>query len=211
MKRFTSIQFVVLMTALLSISFAGCKKTPKGVTPIPGRASEVPGTRDTSGVTNGGRPTPGNTIGEDPSTQTRPFNPNENIPISDTSREEIENMLADRDTFKANTAYFDFDRANVRASEKSKIEAVATYLKGEPRFKVQVEGHCDERGTDEYNRSLGERRALGVREYLVSLGIAPERVFTISWGEQKPADPGMDEAAWAKNRRAEFVLLKPKN
>ena len=72
---------------------------------------------------------------------------------------------------------------------------------------VLVEGNCDERGTEEYNRSLGERRALAGREYLIKLGIDADRVDTITYGEDRPADPGHNEAAWAKNRRDDFVVL----
>jgi peptidoglycan-associated lipoprotein len=87
---------------------------------------------------------------------------------------------------------------------------VANYFKQHSAEKLQIEGHCDERGTEEYNRALGERRALAIREYLVNLGVAADRVYTLSWGEDKPADTGHDEAAWGKNRRGEFILLKPK-
>ena len=76
--------------------------------------------------------------------------------------------------------------------------------------KLLIEGNCDERGTEEYNRALGERRALAAREALAKLGIDPMRIRTISYGKDKPADPGHDEAAWAKNRRDDFVLLHPK-
>ena len=120
-------------------------------------------------------------------------------------------MIADRVHFKSETVYFDFDRSVVKASEKGKVETVANYFKDHPTEKLQIEGHCDERGTEEYNRALGERRALAVREYLVNLGVAADRIFTLSWGEDKPADPGHDEAAWSKNRRGEFILLKPKS
>ena len=75
--------------------------------------------------------------------------------------------------------------------------------------KLLIEGHCDERGTEEYNRALGERRALAAREYLNSLGIKGERVRTVSYGEDRPSVDGHDESAWSKNRRAEFILLKP--
>ena len=78
-----------------------------------------------------------------------------------------------------------------------------------PSAAVQVEGHCDERGTEEYNRALGERRALAAREALIGLGIASDRVDTISYGEDKPAVPGHNESAWSKNRRGAFVLLTP--
>jgi peptidoglycan-associated lipoprotein len=87
---------------------------------------------------------------------------------------------------------------------------VANYLKSNGGQAVLVEGHCDERGTPEYNRALGERRALSVRESLISLGVPGEGIHTVSFGEDRPADPGHNDAAWAKNRRAEFVLLKPK-
>ena len=78
------------------------------------------------------------------------------------------------------------------------------------RFAANMPGHCDERGTEQYNLSLGERRALAVREYLVTAGIQPDRAFTISYGESRPAVPGHNEAAWSKNRRGVFVLLTPK-
>ena len=79
-----------------------------------------------------------------------------------------------------------------------------------PSTKLLVEGNCDERGTQEYNRALGERRALAAREALAKLNVDPMRVFTRSYGKDKPADTGHDEAAWAKNRRDDFVLLHPK-
>ena len=90
------------------------------------------------------------------------------------------------------------------------LEAVAAALKSDSSAKLLIEGGCDERGTEEYNRSLGERRALAAREALANDGVDPSRIRTISYGKDKPADPGHDEAAWAKNRRAEFVLLHPK-
>jgi peptidoglycan-associated lipoprotein len=110
---------------------------------------------------------------------------------------------------KAHTVYFAYDSSVVRSSEKSKVAAVADYLKGNPAAAVRVEGNCDERGTEEYNRALGERRALAVRGMLVSLGIDPRRVDTISYGKDRPVEPLHNEAAWSKNRRDDFVLLTP--
>jgi len=101
---------------------------------------------------------------------------------------------------------FDFDSARIRPSEGSKLEAVAAYLKSNPG-KLVIEGYCDERGTAEYNRALGERRALAARDELVKLGIDASRMSTISYGKDRPVDPGHDEAAWAKNRRCEFVVV----
>jgi peptidoglycan-associated lipoprotein len=80
-------------------------------------------------------------------------------------------------------------------------------IKKDSAAKVRIEGNCDERGSDEYNLALGEKRAKAAMEYLVTLGIPAERLSVISYGKEKPADPGHDEAAWAKNRRDEFVVL----
>ncbi|HVM61766.1 MAG TPA: OmpA family protein [Verrucomicrobiae bacterium] len=101
---------------------------------------------------------------------------------------------------------FDYDSARIRPSEESKLEAVAAYLKANPG-KLIIEGHCDERGTAEYNRALGERRAIAARDELVKLGADTSRMSTISYGKDRPVDPGHDEAAWAKNRRCEFVVV----
>jgi peptidoglycan-associated lipoprotein len=110
---------------------------------------------------------------------------------------------------QADTVYFDYDSSVIKPSEKSKIGAVADYLKGNAANAVKIEGHCDERGTEEYNRALGERRALAVREELVGLGIDATRVDTISYGKDRPAETGHDESAWKKNRRGVFVVLTP--
>lgn len=103
--------------------------------------------------------------------------------------------------------YFDYDSSMIKQSERAKIEAVAAALKSNSDGLI-IEGNTDERGSNEYNLSLGERRALAVRAYLVGLGIVADRVQTKSFGEEQPADPGHGEAAWSKNRRAEFVLVK---
>ena len=101
---------------------------------------------------------------------------------------------------------FDYDSARIKPSEVSKLEAVATYLRSNPG-KLVIEGHCDERGTAEYNRALGERRALAAREELSKLGVEASRVSTISYGKDRPEDMGHDEAAWARNRRCEFAVV----
>jgi peptidoglycan-associated lipoprotein len=103
--------------------------------------------------------------------------------------------------------YFDYDSSQVRASDRAAIEAVAGYLRQRAQSGLIVEGHCDERGSNEYNLALGERRALAVRAYLVGLGIDGGRIQTKSYGEEKPAAMGHDESAWSQNRRAEFVLV----
>jgi peptidoglycan-associated lipoprotein len=102
--------------------------------------------------------------------------------------------------------FFALDRAELDDEGRAIASANADIMRKYPSWVVTIEGHCDERGTAEYNLALGERRAQAVRTYMLSLGIAPERVRTISYGKEFPFDPGHDEAAWAKNRRAHFVI-----
>jgi peptidoglycan-associated lipoprotein len=124
--------------------------------------------------------------------------------------EDINGMAADRTALATYTVHFAYDSAAVRKSERANVQAAADALSRDSSAKLMIEGNCDERGTEEYNRSLGERRALAVRKELVKQGIDPMRVFTKSYGKDKPEDPGHDESAWAKNRRGEFILLHPK-
>ncbi|MGA6993226.1 MAG: peptidoglycan-associated lipoprotein Pal [Candidatus Deferrimicrobiaceae bacterium] len=102
--------------------------------------------------------------------------------------------------------HFDFDQSFIRNNAKPVLGKVAAYMKKNPGAKLQIEGHCDERGTSEYNIALGQRRADSTRKYLTNLGVDGSRISTISYGEEKPADPGNNEKAWAKNRRAAFVI-----
>jgi len=115
----------------------------------------------------------------------------------------------DREALKADTIHFEYDSAVVKPGEHSKVTAVADYLKSNASNAVKVEGHCDERGTDEYNRSLGERRAQAIREELVKVGVEAGRVDTVSFGRDRPVDTGHSDAAHRKNRRGEFVVLTP--
>jgi peptidoglycan-associated lipoprotein len=119
------------------------------------------------------------------------------------------NWAEDRVALKDYSVHFAYDSSAIRSADKSKITSVADYLKANPTAAVRVEGNCDERGTEEYNRSLGERRALAGREELVRLGITSDRVDTLSYGEDKPANPGHNESAWKENRRDDFVVLTP--
>ena len=102
--------------------------------------------------------------------------------------------------------YFDYDSAQVADTERSKIETVSQHLKQNDAVAVIIEGNCDERGSNEYNLALGERRAQAIRAYLTGLGISADRIQTKSYGEEKPVSQDHDEAAWAANRRGEFVL-----
>lgn len=102
--------------------------------------------------------------------------------------------------------FFDFDKYDIRPGDAEILKANSAILKKFPSVKIQIEGHCDERGTNEYNLALGERRANSTKKYLISLGIAGDRISTISYGEERPLDPGHNEEAWAKNRRAHFLI-----
>lgn len=102
--------------------------------------------------------------------------------------------------------HFDFDKYDIRPQDAEILKENAALLKKYPKVKIQIEGHCDERGTNEYNMALGERRANSTKNYLISLGIPAERMTTISYGEERPIDPGHNEEAWAKNRRAHFII-----
>ncbi|MCX8116901.1 MAG: peptidoglycan-associated lipoprotein Pal [Desulfobacterota bacterium] len=103
--------------------------------------------------------------------------------------------------------HFDFDKYDIRPQDAEILKQNAEVLKRFPSVKIQIEGHCDERGTEEYNLALGERRANSTKKYLISLGIAADRMTTISYGEERPLDPGHNEEAWSKNRRAQFVII----
>lgn len=101
--------------------------------------------------------------------------------------------------------HFDFDQSAVRADAVPVLEQNASWIKGHSSARVVVEGHCDERGTNEYNMALGDRRARSARDYLTNLGVDPSVLSTVSYGEERPVDPASNESAWALNRRAEFV------
>jgi peptidoglycan-associated lipoprotein len=212
MKHANWLSLLVVGLAV-TLAATGCKKGRKNITPIPGPTTRLDVDSGMLPPVDSQRPGegPGAGLG-----QAIPGGPPPVVePIPDTGKELaslelIQGMIADRERFRADTVYFDFDRATIKASERSKLEDVANHLRANPPTKVQIEGHCDERGTEEYNRALGERRALAAREYLITLGIASDRVFTISYGEDRPAVQGTGEAVWSKNRRAEFILLLPK-
>ncbi len=102
---------------------------------------------------------------------------------------------------------FGYNKYDIRAADEEILRENAAFLKKNPQMRIQIEGHCDERGTSEYNLALGERRANSTKRYLSSLGISSDRISTISFGKEKPLDPGHYEEAWAKNRRAHLVVL----
>jgi len=132
-------------------------------------------------------------------TQGVPESPEVGVDTSTQADAQGNNPLLDQ-----TTVYFGFDRSEIRPEFKDVLNAHAQYLVNNPNASVTVEGHCDERGTVEYNLALGERRADTVKRYLVVQGVAPSQLESISYGEERPAVMGSDESAWSKNRRAEI-------
>ncbi len=126
----------------------------------------------------------------------------------DSSGEEIE-LSGDSDNKKAgglSTVYFDYNSAGLRQDTLDTLNKNVTFLKSKPKVKVQIEGHCDERGSVQFNLALGEKRAKSIKEFLVSNGIESNRISVISLGKERPVTFGHDESAWSQNRRGNFVI-----
>ena len=110
--------------------------------------------------------------------------------------------------FENEKIYFDFDKSDLKPEARAILRKKADWLLKHPEYSVRIEGNCDERGTNEYNLALGQRRADAAKKFLVALGVDESRISTISYGEERPVDPRHCEEAWAKNRRDEFKLIK---
>lgn len=168
---------LVLAMVVLGILSAGCSGPPKEEIGGPGSGTETSASEgDQLGSGNGG--------GIDRETLTS----------------------TDVEDFGFQTIFFDFDKYSLRSDAREALDANAEVLRANPSLAIVIAGHCDERGTDEYNLALGERRAKASRDYLVRLGIDASRVSVISYGEEQPVSFGHDEASWRLNRRGEFEL-----
>ncbi|MFV9644239.1 MAG: peptidoglycan-associated lipoprotein Pal [Desulfobacterales bacterium] len=121
-------------------------------------------------------------------------------------KQAVREKMAARNMFINEDIYFDFDKYNLLPMAQQILQKKAEWLWNNPDVSVIIEGHCDERGTNEYNLALGDRRAESARTYLINLGITGSRLTTISYGEERPVDSGHNEVAWAKNRRAHFTI-----
>ena len=181
----------VIITVALAISVGACaKKKPPVARPIP---PPPPPVTDTAPPRP---PAPPEPVRETPI----PPEPVTSDPLIATDIDQINKNSPFQPVFYA------FDSAEVDAEAQKVLNANAEILRKYPSWVITIEGHSDERGTAEYNLALGERRAAAARTYLVSLGIPADRLKTVSYGKEFPFDPGHDEAAWAKNRRAHFVV-----
>jgi len=179
--------FILLMALVMG---ACAKKTPPVVRPLP----QPPPPEATPTAP---RPTPPQPVAEQPIVPPEPVaEPSlESKPLDELNKEGL-----------LKPVFFEYDASELTQDAQQTLNQDATALKEHPSWVITIEGHCDERGTAEYNLALGERRAVAARTYLVSLGIAADRLHTVSYGKEFPFDPGHNEAAWAKNRRAHFVI-----
>jgi peptidoglycan-associated lipoprotein len=192
----TSLVRLSAIALVLVTAAVGCKKKPERITKIPGLGQPAVIGDAKSAPLDGGTAI----------TESTAPKAGDVVPLTADLTGWVP---AAEQPFRADTVYFDFDKAVVKPGEITKVERVATAMKGYPGKALRIEGHCDERGTEEYNRALGEKRALAVREQLVTASMESRLVDTISFGEDRPAQPGHDQGAWSKNRRAEFILLEP--
>ncbi|TFH64090.1 MAG: peptidoglycan-associated lipoprotein Pal [Candidatus Zixiibacteriota bacterium] len=136
---------------------------------------------------------------------TQPTTTETKPPVTTSDQSTDQGKVESEPSSKFRAIYFDFDRYNLRDDTKADLRKNIDVMMQDQNIRITVEGHCDERGTVEYNLALGERRAKSARDYMVSMGVKADRISTISYGKERPAEFGHDEGAWAKNRRDEFV------
>ncbi len=191
MRRSPVIPILIPMTLIALMVAAGCRGGTKPVETAPPEPTKQEAVE---------APAPEPPVKE----VTEPF-PSE--PKVEGTEQPIEERVAELNRQGVlETVYFEFDSSELSPEAAAKLKQNADWIEGNPDYTIQIQGHCDERGTIEYNLALGERRANAVKDYLVSLGVDGGRLRTVTYGEEKPADPGHTEAAWAKNRRAEFLI-----
>jgi peptidoglycan-associated lipoprotein len=197
--KLIKISNVILFGCILPILAIGCKTKSVGLTPLPSSSAAGSGTQ-------AAKPGPGESLSDGSNKAGSAVGELGSNPISDPNLRK--DWPRDREIFKSDTVHFDYDSSVIKADDKAKVAAVAEYIKSHASDALEIEGHCDVRGTEEYNRSLGERRALALRDELIQLGVEASRIDTVSFGEDRPVDTGHDEAAYKKNRRGEFLLEK---
>jgi len=183
MKRNWTTALTVLVLLGASLTFAGCKKKPPTTTETAKPASEAP-------------TSPSTEVAPPPPSRTEPSVQSESLP---GTVEEINRRGFLKD------AFFDYNKADLRDDARAALSANADWLKKNTSVQFLIEGHCDDRGTTEYNLALGDRRANSAREYLVSLGVDASRIRTVSYGKERPFCTAETEECWQQNRRAHFL------
>ena len=214
----SSTMMAIAFCGVLAFAVTGCKYDDQGVNDDVATATDI-GT-DGEALNNDGMAANGQDVATDADAANAAANANANaadmsgitdengVPATGLPFDQDPNYVRCTDVDFA-PVYFGFDASNLQPSEMAKIEAVAAHLKKTGRV-VIVEGNCDERGSNEYNLSLGQLRAIAIRDYLVNLGVNVQSVQDKSYGEEKPAVVGSNEAAWSKNRRGEFAVYAHK-
>ena len=189
--KLNKLAYLLVVALVMTGGVTGCKKKPGHTTPLP----------NPNPNRSGDNPT------EPPAGTFDPNNPGGSVPLPTDF--DPDHMTQDRVTLAPHTVHFAYDSAAIRSSEQAHVEAVAAHQKSTGTA-LLIEGHCDERGTEEYNRALGERRALALRNELIKLGADGSKIVTRSFGKDRRIDTSETEAGHAKNRRGEFVVLTPK-
>ena len=198
LTRCSHLAFSVLLVAAVALS--GCAKRPattQAAAPAPTGAATS--TAATPSNVQPAQPSGGSTTPSGGGTTTTP-------PTSSTARPVVQDFAA---TPELTDVFFDFDKYDIRPGDAKTLDSNASWLKSNPTHLVLIEGHCDQRGTNEYNLALGEPRAKSTMNYLVSQGVQANRITIISYGEERPQCTEHTESCWAKNRRAHF-LVKPR-
>ncbi len=189
MKKISRLVLAVILALSVGLAVSGCSRKKVVSEAGPAVPPPAPAVTQESGDTGGMAPT------EEPLESTGP------APLAGA-----QTILEGRTSAPLLPIYFDFDKSNIRADQVDRIKENGAFLQSTPGVAVRIEGNCDERGTNEYNAALGERRALSAKKYLVNLGVSAGRLTTISYGEERPLLHGHDELSWAQNRRADFVI-----
>ncbi len=188
---------VLMMMFFVSIFIISCSCAKKEVKPPEAVTTPVPTKKEKTTVA--------------PNVEQKPKVTMEELKAQEEAKKKAEaakKLQEEIKEFESTMIHFDFDKSELKPKAREILKKKAEWLLKHPEFNVRIEGYCDERGTEEYNLALGQRRADAAKKYLIELGVPADRISTISYGEENPIDPRHCEAAWAKNRRDEFKLIK---
>ena len=191
-----SVSLLLMLGLSVAVVASSCgKKAPENTTPAVDTAAENQRMRDSIAAAQA----EADRLAREEAERLRRQQEADSLAALSRSAEDVRNMLAAM-------IHFDLDRSNIRPDDMGALDQKVAILQANPDLRIRVGGHCDERGSDEYNLALGNRRAQAAKQYLVSHGIDASRIETQSWGEERPMVDGHDESAWSQNRRAEFEV-----
>ena len=194
MKSVSLLVALGLGAAVIAAAACGGNPAPQNTTPAVDTAAENQRMRDSMAAAQAERER------QEREAADRAARQREADAAAGRASEEVRNTLA-------SMIHFDYDKSNIRSDDMGTLDQKVAILQANPELRIRIGGHCDERGSDEYNLALGNRRAQSAKQYLVSHGIDASRIETQSWGEEKPLVDGHDESAWSQNRRDEFEII----